>query len=272
MFLQIKGNRMMKMNKEKYLEILETFIPSAEMREYLAGQELSDKQISDIILGAPVPLTTKLKYTTGEDYDEIKQAIDNLELNCEGHFFLFDNWYDDEFFESSQYPSRPFFAFSDVLEYIQNEIAECGEDYADTNWYTLSKWVRVENESDSNVHMCVYEYILIKDEICYFIKYNLKNTDAPINIENRFLESTDLNLPVPFKVGDIVNIDCRPFAPVRQVKITEIGDNHDCCSLQAEYYDNKEKKYATGAVKHCSIFDNHYRPLLSPLYRMTKVN
>lgn len=48
------------MDKEKYLEILKTFIPSVEMREYLATQELSDRKIADIILGAPVPLKTKL--------------------------------------------------------------------------------------------------------------------------------------------------------------------------------------------------------------------
>ena len=255
------------MDREKYLEILETFIPSVEMREYLASQELDDRKIADIILGAPVPLTTKLKYAKGEDYEEIKQALDALKLNDDEHFYLFDCWYDEEYFAYEEYPNRPFYDFKDVLEHIKDEIAECGEDYDETGWYTLRKMVRDPNNTKYKTNICAYEYTLIKDEVCYFYKPN-----ADEFADYRFSESTDLNLPVPFKVGDVVHIDCRPFAPVRQVKITETGDNHDCCSLQAEFYDNKEKKYKTGAVKHCFIFDNGYRPLLSPLYRISKVN
>ena len=225
------------MDREKYLEILETFIPSVEMREYLATQELSDRWISNIILGAPVPLTTKLKYAAGEDYDEIKQAIDELNLKSNELFYLIDNWYDDDIYDENGCGNAPFSNFEKVVE-----------------------------------HICTYRYILIEDEVCFFEREEfLKNGLTRVH-DYRFFNSTDLNLPVPFKVGDVVTIDCRPFAPVRQVKITGIGDNHDCCSLQAEFYDNKEKEYKTGAVKHCFIFDNGYRPNLSPLYRMSKVN
>lgn len=255
------------MDREKYLDILETFIPSVEMREYLATQELSDRKIADIILGAPVSLQTKLQYVTGEDYEEIKQAIEALQLNNDDHFYLFDSWYDEEDFSYDEIPNRPFYDFKDVLEHIRNEITECGEDYDETSWYTLRKMVRDQNNTKYESNICVYEYILIKEEVCYFDKSNANDF-----ADYRFFESTDLNLPVPFKVDDVVTIDCRPFVPVRQVKITETGDNHDCCSLQAEFYDNKEKKYKTGAVKHCFIFDNGYRPNLSPLYRMTKIN
>lgn len=101
------------MNKEKYLEILETFIPSVEMREYLATQELNDRWISKIILGAPVPLTTKLKYAAGEDYDEIKQAIDELNLKSNELFYLIDNWYDDDIYDENGCGNAP---FSQVLK------------------------------------------------------------------------------------------------------------------------------------------------------------
>ncbi|MDE6659454.1 MAG: hypothetical protein K2K01_05010, partial [Eubacterium sp.] len=146
------------MDKEKYLEILDTFIPSVEMREYLATQELSDRKIADIILGAPVPLHTKLKYATGEDYEEITQVLD-----------------------------------------------EKGE------------------------YICTYRFILIEDEVCYFDKPNAQDFE-----DYRFFVSTDLNLPVPFKVGDVVKVDCRPFVLVKEITITAIGDNKDCCSSQAK--------------------------------------
>lgn len=255
------------MNKEKYLEILKTFIESVEMQKYLADIELNDKQILNIILGAPVPLETKLKWTTGNEHNEIKEAIDELTLKPNELFYLRDNWYDDDIYDEEDYGNAPFSSIEKVFEHIRDEISDCEEDYGDCNWYTLEKWVLDDNEN----YICTYKYILIEDKICYFAKREkLKNGLIRIN-DYRFFRSTSLNLPVPFQVGDIVNIDCRPFAPVQQVKITEIGDNHDCSSLQAEYFDEKEEKYKTGAVKHCFIFSNGYRPLLSPLYRISTV-
>lgn len=257
------------MTKEKYLEILKTFMPSAEMREYLATQALNDKMIADIILGAPVPLETKLKWTTGNEHNEIKQALDALKLNNDEHFYLFDNWYDVEF-GYEEYANRSFYDFESVLEHIRGEIAECWEYYDETSWYTLRKMVPAQHHTEHKANVCVYEYTLIKDKVCYFTKYVYINNalQAP---DYRFSESIDLNLPVPFTVGDIVKIDCRPFAPVQQVEIAEIGDNQDFWSLLAEYFDEKEKKYKTGAVKNCSIFSNGYLPYLSPLYRIFKI-
>lgn len=253
------------MIKEKYLEILKTFIESVEMQKYLADIELNDEQLLNIILGAPVPLETKLKWTTGNEHNEIKQAIDSLKLNNDEHFYLFDNWYDEEL-GYEKFPNRPFFDFNSVIEHIRGD----WNYYDETNWYTLRKMVPIKSDSKYKANVCVYEYTLIMDEVCYFTKYIYTN-NVPQVPDYRFSESTDLNLPVPFKVGDIVNIDCRPFVPVQQVKITEVSDNHDCCSLQAEYYDEKEKKYKTEVVKNCFIFSNSYRPLLSPLYRISTV-
>jgi len=252
--------------KEKYLEILKTFMPSTEMREYLASTELKDRQISNLILGAPVSLETKLEYAAGKDYQEIKNAIDELTLKPDELFYLKDNWYDEDIYDEEDYANAPFSSIEKVFEHIRDEISDCEGDYGDCNWYTLEKWVI----NAKGNYICTYKYILIEDKICYFARREkLKNGLNRIS-DYRFFRSTSLNLPVPFQVGDIVNIDCRPFAPIQQVRITEIGDNHDCCSLQAEYYDEKEKKYKTGAVKHCFIFSNGYRPFLSPLYRMSK--
>lgn len=255
------------MDRKKYLEILKTFIPSTEMREYLATQALNDKKIADIILGAPISLKTKLKYVTGEDYEEIKQALDELTLKPNELFYLRDNWYDEDIYDEKDYGNTPFSSIEKVFEHIKEEIDECGEDYG-TCWYTLEKWVPDENSN----YICTYRYILIEDEVCFFARKEfLKNGLTRVH-DYRFFQSINLNLPVPFKVGDIVKIDCRPFAPVQQVEIAEIGDNQDFWSLLAEYFDKKKKKYKTAAVKNCFIFSNGYLPLLSPLYRISTVN
>lgn len=256
------------MNKEKYIELLKTFIPSVEMQKYLADIKLNDKQISSIILGAPVSLDTKLKWTTGNEHNEIKQALDELSLNPNEVFYLIDNWYDEDIYDENSYGNAPFSSVEKVFEHIQEEIADCEGDYGDCNWYTLEKWALDKNGN----YLCTYRYILIEDKIMFFVRRKFLKNGLTRCADYRFFQSTDLNLPVPFKVGDIVNIDCRPFAPVRQVKITDIGDNQDCCSLQTEYYDEKEKKYKTGDVINCSVFPNGYLPLLSPLYRISKEN
>lgn len=81
--------------------------------------------------------------------------------------------------------------------------------------------------------------------------------------------SCDLDLPTPFRVGDIVTIDCRPIQPLRRVLILEEGDHRDCCLPQGLYV-RKDKKLDTGAIKHNSIFkDTHWtvsRPEIPALY------
>lgn len=80
-------------------------------------------------------------------------------------------------------------------------------------------------------------------------------------------DSEDLNIPMPFKVGDILTIDCRPFAALRKVLVIEIGDNRDCCSLQGLYIDNQGEIHI-GAIKHNSVFrDYECIPKISSLYK-----
>ena len=79
----------------------------------------------------------------------------------------------------------------------------------------------------------------------------------------------DLNLPMPFKPGDIVLIDCLPYRQPKYVVILECGDNpYECCLPCALFYDFKSKTWRTGAVKHKHVFDGGARPPLSPLYRI----
>ena len=43
-------------------DILRAFLPSDAMRRYLAGVLLTKRQISELVCGAPVPLTDKLRW------------------------------------------------------------------------------------------------------------------------------------------------------------------------------------------------------------------
>lgn len=77
----------------------------------------------------------------------------------------------------------------------------------------------------------------------------------------------DLNLPVPYQTGDVLFIDCRPYAPdAFYCRLKEVGD--DCCGIQCEYM-NPEGEIETGALKHGDYFFNHREvyQYLSPLYK-----
>lgn len=78
-----------------------------------------------------------------------------------------------------------------------------------------------------------------------------------------------LNLSVPFKVGDIVTIDCTPFVPKKRVIIIENWDHVDWCSLQT-IYQNKDGYWETTNVKDARVFPNYCYTNISPLYRIEK--
>lgn len=290
--------------KEKR-EFLDTFMPSAEMREFLARRELSRHELSDIVCGAPVKLQTKAEwmkrlsnkenlfldildeavgekdgvgidfiiwnmdyYSLAGRHSDMQEALNELRLKRGELFYLTDFWYDEELHEDKGSGKAPFLSLEKALECIRGDIAdycEYAEPEADdsfTCWYELEKWTPDGHGNLRNT----YSYFLLKDEIVYFEI----NTDIN-GLEDRddltyFMDGSHLNLPVPFCAGDIVTIDCTPFAPKKHAVLLEVGDNRDCCCVQA-LYRNYDGTWYTGAVKHAQLF-KLYTPMMSPLYRL----
>ena len=137
-----------------------------------------------------------------------------------------------------------------------------GEEY--TCWTEVTKWVA----NDDGTATRVYTYTFIGNEVCYFwrVSENLRNSFKG------YVNSIELNLSIPFQVGDIVTLDCLPFAPVKRAVIIEITHNYDCCGVRILYRQQREingnEEWAEGALKHGHGW-NRYYPLLSPLYRLS---
>ena len=74
----------------------------------------------------------------------------------------------------------------------------------------------------------------------------------------------EINTEVPFKSGDIVEINGLPYCERYHALITNVGDNRDCCCLQA-LFRRKDGKWEVGSVKHNQLLYNIY-PFVSPLY------
>ena len=123
-------------------------------------------------------------------------------------------------------------------------------------WYRLEKYAP---NKDIELDWRYYYTIAPNGEIWY-------THDLGKDEDRTFDDSQDLNLPVPFEVGDIITIDCRPFAPVKHGVILEKGDNWGCCSVQCAWI-TENGKIRIGALKHCTLFDDKSFISVSPLYR-----
>lgn len=68
--------------------------------------------------------------------------------------------------------------------------------------------------------------------------------------------SVHLNLPVPYRPGDILEVSCDPYVSEPHYCIlTEVGD--DCCGVQC-LYPGENGRIEFGALKHGHYFFNCY--------------
>lgn len=280
-------------NRKDISPILKELFPSAEMTSYLArcpfgddadcrhsrhGRMFDDAPpeklplrrytIADAIAGASISLERKrelfLLLAEGEEdgyfsdlADAVSLAIQEMQPKPGEFFYLTVCSYEEDIAHTREETMGAFLSWEQIFEAIQS----CWGSDADfeelLTWFYVEKWTPDGNGRLKNK----YSYEVIGGKVCYCCCEDL-SVHKRLNLGGY----TDPNLPVPFHAGDIVTVDCRPFAPVRHVVILEIGDNCDCCCLQALYYAGNGT-WDTGAVKHGHIIPR-YTGKLSPLYRL----
>ena len=85
----------------------------------------------------------------------------------------------------------------------------------------------------------------------------------------------DLNLRTPFKTGDIVLIDCRPFGPPFHAVILESQNQFDCCFPNIVFNVPYTNDWRCTPIKHKRFYKDvewgSYCPKLSPLYRLRTI-
>lgn len=278
---------------EKIAEILKEIFPSEEMASYLARcpfdktvswnrqhfvfddappeeLPLSRDDLADAIAGAPISLERKreLFLRLAEDENDglfrkwadlVSQAIQEMQPKSGEVFYLIAHNYCEE---SSHLGDNTVGAFLS-WEYIYEAIREYWSrpiDEDDLICFTVEKWTPDGNGRMKNN----YSYDVIGGEVWF-----CDCEDFPFHEQFALGGCEDLNLQVPFHAGDILTVDCRPYAPVRHIVVLEIKDNSDCCCFQALHWEG-DRIWRTGAVKHSHIFPPSVRYVgYSPLYRLT---
>lgn len=261
---------------EKYFD---KYIVSSDMKEYLKKTELIMRNISDIIYFSVMPINEKLtdlrkvlEIAEGQKDDSLKEDcreyIKNIEVAFEmtkkdGIFTVDFGFYNEERNKVDSSLEKIFDSFDGAIKYIREDIQKCEYTDEDRIWYEVTRY---QNNGSGEFEETSF-YIVIRGEIYFTEVKNIEGYDISISLYN----GTNLNLPVPFKAGDVVEIDGFPFGPKYQIMIMDVGDNRDCCCLQGLYLDD-EDGWFVGAVKHGMLGHDDYFAQISPLYTAAKVD
>ena len=262
----------------KYDKYIDEFMFSPEMKTYLKTVELSAQDILDLICLSPLPLKKKMDSLRILDKEASLEHNEELHNECDNQFRYYEkalsyiaedgvftaepSWYNGSEREDSF--DGVLATIDDVKDFIRNYI-RLGELKDDAlHWYDIRKWIK--NDEGKYVDVC--SYLFIRDEISFVDIDNYPVEDDDFSDLRSAAWGHDLNLPVPFKPGDVLQINGFPFGPKVNIVILEVGDNLDCCCLQA-LSKNDDGLWYTGAVKHNSIGFRGIFPWISPLYSAT---
>ena len=272
-----------------YEELIDRFMPSQQMREYLKSAEVELWQIADMVANAPCPLADKLEgmqqllkqveqmekaeRQEAEGFsqfqkDDIIACIKNIEevfkcLEMDGICSVEEGEFDQETLRRNVSLFSLYTTYEDAMEAIreyEDELDSTDEEGM-CRWYELKKWTKDQNGKLYDICSCV----VVKNELWYgelTSEYEHEHDEIPYYLFN----AVDINLPVPFKPGDIVEADGSLFGPKIRILFMEVGDNHDCCSLQG-LARKADGTWEQGAIKH-GVHVSEYYPPISPLYTM----
>ena len=261
-----------------YNGYLDKCMPSEVMRNDLKQQDLWVWEATAIITSAPVSINVKLEELkklkadeTGirerDSMENCDNAINIIEtalrfLDAEGIFTIEEVRFSYELKKPKWGLRIVCETIDEVKEYIKTEQESYTPDAKYYRWYDVVKWMK----GSDGKYQQASNYYFVGNEIMYvFLENSFIGWDPELKcLYYNGLIMGELRLPVPFKAGDILEVDGYPFGPKFRMLILEVGDNIDCCCLQGLAKDEKGR-WDYGAVKHGSISWD-YIPRLPYLY------
>lgn len=260
-------------------EILSLLSGSPELHAYLLArpEQLQTTDYADIISGAPIALTEKGRLlerlsehmTHSEDAGLIRdysaclktalQALESKEAT-----FSVELWKDGEQLDG------PYIAFS--MEEARRAIAQYRKHWEENADDEIAAYWRIEQYRQGGASdpdgFARPEYTFAADpngEVQYFMHDPEKRRG--VWAEGAFGgDALHLNLPVPYRPGDILEVGCAPYVSKPDYCIlTEVGE--DCCGVQC-LYPGENGRIEFGALKHGHYFSGCFdrKQYLSPLY------
>lgn len=255
-------------------DVISEVIESETLKKYFTEniETLNRWQITDLIAGARIPLERKMKiakelakseppkkfdgeYTFGDLYKDAKFALDELKLK-EGELFILVGWCYENGIQK-QYECTPFFSVDKAINYIKTEYEELDEN--DNIYFKLEKWIPDHNGDMTK--SC--DYIISNKGNIWFCDHS----GIP---HLTFFCSRFHNVPVHFKVGDIISLDMRPFMPLMEGIIIRNTGGIDSVSTHCMFIQ------FDGMLNTCSLKTANHMTMnvddaVSPIYRAEKL-
>jgi len=152
-----------------------------------------------------------------------------------------------------------------VKEYIIQDSKGMDDTY--TRWYSVEKWT-LNKKSE---YVCKFKFTAFPDGNIVFYD-SMGDERFKGDFDYCFSRSDNLNLPLPFKEGDCISLDLRPFVHgVKHIKICSTYREDRCCGVQYSYVDKYGEIDGYYPLKHISSFkafcDNSTLIYISGLYR-----
>jgi hypothetical protein len=233
-----------------YFEETLKFVESKEMREYLRtrsdwfGTDWRGRaKCAEVVSRAPAPLENKIPvleliaqqtvYDPEHDYhdpakmaESARTALNERYDNPPGTVFLLRAW---EYSKLARVHSHALFTcFDAAVQYIEEyEKTENKSERVESCSYSIEKNITGDNGKMEEYCQWILNTL---GEIWYFDYADSKFES--VGWEELYDYLGCLTLPVPFKPGDIILADCRPFAEAKPVLfIGYDGDEDDCCAV-----------------------------------------
>lgn len=155
------------------------------------------------------------------------------------------------------------------IEAVKEYIIQDSQHMDDTSalWYSIEKWALDKKCK----YVCKFKFTAFPDGNIVF--YDSMGDDRfKGDFDYCFSRSDNLNLPLPFKEGDCVSLDLRPFVHgVKHIKICSTYKADGCCGVKYSYVDRHGEVGEYYPLKHISSFKafcgNSTLIYISGLYR-----
>ena len=255
------------------------------MYKHLLKQNLSEDQLTDIIINSPTPLKKKLKWVTGKEKKDIEKALNSLEADDEG-FLMWSLMERDEDNTIICYHGEPK-ELCEIDFAIECEMMETG-DYSYRFWSVAEKWMPYRDKDGNKRFYQKYVYLYLgfdpvyfKRDYLNFYKVNTVGEDhkgQAKSLKYRYWGKAPIKgITVPYEDGDIVMADCEPFERRIKAIITDKGKQLLFQDMSVDDKWNKHPlddtygfdKYISAIGCGASILN--MKTNISPIYRIQKM-
>ena len=155
--------------------------------------------------------------------------------------------------------TAPYPSYQCILDCFAEDYGEIGEESDFEDWWNVVEQYTLRDgryELDT-------EFLMSNSGSVWKADFLNNTIYGDINIaRERMKLDFDLNLPSPFKPGDLIYIDCRPFHKPQYAVVIYSDDefNNDCCSPGCLYYENGELNIRS--IKHMNGGFENFSALL----------